>query len=154
MAAWRSTCWAGSPYAATAARSRPRSSAVDGCASWSGSSPPSAVAVVSRDALIEALWGEQLPADPATNLNVVVNRARRALGEPELIQTGGGGYLLRDGTEVVVDVERFEELVGQARAAHGRGDHVSRGAQRRRRAGAVGRTASRGRLRRLGAPAP
>ncbi len=78
--------------------------------------------VVSRDALIDALWGEQLPADPGTNLNVVVNRARRALGEPEVIQTGSGGYLLREGTEVLVDVERFEELVDQARAARTRED--------------------------------
>lgn len=81
--------------------------------------------VVSRDALIEALWGEQLPADPATNLNVVVNRARRALGEPDVLQTASGGYLLRDGTEVRVDVEEFEELVSQARAAGARGDHVA-----------------------------
>ncbi len=73
--------------------------------------------VVSRDALIEALWGEQLPADPATNLNVVVNRARRALGEPEVLQTASGGYVLQSGTDVLVDVERFEELVDQARAA-------------------------------------
>ncbi len=110
--------------------------------------------VVSRDALIEALWGEQLPADPGTNLNVVVNRARRALGEPELIQTASGGYLLRDGTEVLVDVERFEELVGQARAARTRGDDVDGGLRSTGCPGAVGRTPGRGRLRRLGAAAP
>ncbi len=81
--------------------------------------------VVSRDSLIEALWGEQLPADPGTNLNVVVNRARRALGEPDVLQTVSGGYLLRDGTEVLIDVERFEELVGQARAARTRGDDLT-----------------------------
>jgi DNA-binding SARP family transcriptional activator len=81
--------------------------------------------VVSRDVLIEALWGEELPASPGTNLNVVVNRARRALGEPEMIQTAGGGYVLPHGTELVVDVERFEEFVGHARAARSRGDHVT-----------------------------
>lgn len=81
--------------------------------------------VVSRDALIEALWGERLPADPGTNLNVVVNRARRALGDPDLIQTTGSGYQLRDGAEILVDLERFEEYVGQARAARARGDHLS-----------------------------
>ena len=80
--------------------------------------------VVSRDALIEALWGEQLPADPGTNLNVVVNRARRALGETDVLQTASGGYVLLDGTGVLVDVERFEELVTRARAARSRGDGV------------------------------
>jgi len=78
--------------------------------------------VVSRDALIEALWGEQLPADPGTNLNVVVNRARRALGEPDVLQTASGGYVLRDGPGVVIDAERFEELVSRARAARSRDD--------------------------------
>lgn len=78
--------------------------------------------VVTRDALIEALWGEQLPADPATNLNVVVNRARRALGEPDTIQTAEGGYVLRGGPEIVVDVEQFENRVLLALEAHSRGD--------------------------------
>ena len=80
--------------------------------------------VVSRDTLIETLWGEHLPADPGTNLNVVVNRARRALGEDDVLQTASGGYVLRDGMGVLVDVERFEELVSQARAARQRGDDV------------------------------
>ena len=78
--------------------------------------------VVTRDALIEALWGEQLPADPPTNLNVVVNRARRALGDTDLIQTAGGGYLLRSGPGVVVDVEQFEAQVERARDALACGD--------------------------------
>lgn len=73
--------------------------------------------VVSRDALIEALWGDRLPADPATNLNVVVNRARRALGESDCLQTTSGGYLLSPGPGIVVDVERFESRVAQARHA-------------------------------------
>ena len=81
--------------------------------------------VVSRDALIDALWGDQLPADPATNLNVVVNRARRALGQSDVIQTVSGGYVLQDGAEVRVDVERFEELVGKARASRARGDDLT-----------------------------
>ena len=78
--------------------------------------------VVTRDELILALWGQQPPADPSTNLNVVVNRARRALGEPGLIETAGGGYLLRGGPGVLVDVEQFAECVSRARAAHGRDD--------------------------------
>jgi DNA-binding SARP family transcriptional activator len=78
--------------------------------------------VVTRDALIEALWGDQPPADPGTNLNVVVNRARRALGEADLIETAGGGYLLRTGPGIVVDAESFETNVDRARVALERGD--------------------------------
>lgn len=79
--------------------------------------------VASRDALIEALWGEQLPADPATNLNVIVNRARRALGQPAAIVTEGGGYQLRSGPDIVVDVEQFQAHVAEASAAIARADH-------------------------------
>lgn len=78
--------------------------------------------VLSRDALIEALWGEQPPADPATNLNVVVNRARRALRQPGVLETVSGGYLLCRDADIVVDVELFERAVAAARAAHTAGD--------------------------------
>lgn len=87
--------------------------------------------VVSRDALIHALWDDQPPADPAANLNVVVNRARRALGEPGLIQTTGGGYLLAGGPAVLVDAEAFEEHVERARTAHQRGDPAAAAAAAR-----------------------
>ena len=52
--------------------------------------------LVPHDALAEALWPDRLPADPVANLNVLVNRARRALGDPALIVTGTGGYALGD----------------------------------------------------------
>ena len=81
--------------------------------------------VAARDVLIEALWGEALPADPATNLNVIVNRARRALGEPDAILTEGGGYQLRTGPDIVVDVEQFQEHVAEASAALARADHAA-----------------------------
>ncbi|MFL6023884.1 MAG: BTAD domain-containing putative transcriptional regulator, partial [Marmoricola sp.] len=80
--------------------------------------------VVTRDALIEALWGDRPPADPATNLNVIVNRGRRALGEEGVIQTVGGGYVMRAGDGVVVDAEQFEAGVRRATDAHARGDHA------------------------------
>ncbi|MGH2708434.1 MAG: AfsR/SARP family transcriptional regulator, partial [Actinomycetota bacterium] len=35
---------------------------------------------VPRDVLIEALWPATSPANPDLNLNVTINRARRALG--------------------------------------------------------------------------
>jgi len=50
--------------------------------------------LVPHDALADALWPDRLPADPATNLGVLVNRARRALGDPGVIVTGSGGYAL------------------------------------------------------------
>jgi DNA-binding SARP family transcriptional activator len=81
--------------------------------------------VASRDALIEALWGDQLPADPATNLNVIVNRARRALGQPDAILTEGGGYQLRAGPDIAVDMEQFQEQVAHASAALARADHAA-----------------------------
>ncbi|HSV37928.1 MAG TPA: BTAD domain-containing putative transcriptional regulator [Nocardioidaceae bacterium] len=65
---------------------------------------------VSNDALAEALWPSRLPSDPVANLQVLVNRARRALGDASLIITGQGGYTLSAGC--VVDTERFLAAVG------------------------------------------
>src|SRR3954471_13739668 len=47
--------------------------------------------LVPHDALADALWPDRMPADPATNLGVLVNRARRALGDPRVVVTGSGG---------------------------------------------------------------
>jgi DNA-binding SARP family transcriptional activator len=77
--------------------------------------------VVTRDALIRALWGDSPPADPDANLNALVSRARRALGHGALIETVPGGYLLR-GAHVVLDVEEFESAVSRARHAFNVGD--------------------------------
>lgn len=71
--------------------------------------------VVTRDVLVDALWGEQTPADPDANLNVLVNRARRALGNPALIRTVAGGYVLADDTSLVVDTQSFADRVEMAR---------------------------------------
>jgi DNA-binding SARP family transcriptional activator len=68
---------------------------------------------VSHDALAEAIWPDAPPADPAGNLGVLVNRARRALGDPGLIRTGPRGYAL-DG-RCGLDTARFAGLVEQAR---------------------------------------
>lgn len=70
---------------------------------------------VARDALVEALWGDRAPRDPSANLNVLVNRARRALGDPGLIRTVPGGYLLDGGEAVVVDLEVLERAAREAR---------------------------------------
>jgi DNA-binding SARP family transcriptional activator len=75
--------------------------------------------IVPSDVLTELLWGDRPPADPATNLQVLVNRARRALGRAEVIVTGQGGYALADGADVSVDAEQFRDLVGTARTTRG-----------------------------------
>ena len=60
---------------------------------------------VSKDTLAEALWSERLPADPAANIEVLVSRARRALGDPSLILTVPGGYAFAGQGRCVVDAE-------------------------------------------------
>src|SRR5229473_1858840 len=74
---------------------------------------------VSRDALTQALWPQRPPADPAANLRVLVNLARRALGEPALLLTGAGGYSFAGGSACVVDAEVFC-AEGEAGLAAGR----------------------------------
>jgi DNA-binding SARP family transcriptional activator len=74
---------------------------------------------VSHDALTEMLWGERPPADPVANLQVLVNRARRAIGRPELLITGPRGYSLDGGDACGVDAEQFVDGVEQARRLAG-----------------------------------
>ncbi|MGH2704461.1 MAG: BTAD domain-containing putative transcriptional regulator [Actinomycetota bacterium] len=76
-------------------------------------------AFVSRDALADALWPERPPADPDANINVLVNRARRALGDQTLILTGPGGYSLAADDRIQVDAERFLATVDAGRRALG-----------------------------------
>ena len=71
--------------------------------------------LVRHEVLAEALWPDRLPADPVANLGVLVNRARRALGDPTLVLTGTGGYALD--AACTVDVTEFLDAIEQARAA-------------------------------------
>src|SRR5687768_2750565 len=75
--------------------------------------------VVASSTLIDALWGEDLPANPDNALQVRVSKLRRALaalGLPsEVITTRRPGYLL-DVASGEVDALRFAELVARARA--------------------------------------
>jgi len=72
--------------------------------------------VVPADRLVEDLWGERPPGNPANTLQGRVSALRRALGP-----AGGGlvtrapGYLLEAGSEQV-DAGRFERLVAEAMA--------------------------------------
>ncbi|SHK50259.1 DNA-binding transcriptional activator of the SARP family [Pseudonocardia thermophila] len=70
--------------------------------------------LVPHAVLAVALWPERLPADPTGNLGVLVNRARRALGDPASVVTGTGGYALGTCT---VDVAEFTAALDAARAA-------------------------------------
>lgn len=72
--------------------------------------------VVPRDVLIDALWPRTPPADPGASLNVLVNRARKALGEPSPLETGSGGYAFVGDDSWSVDAEAFLALVEQGRA--------------------------------------
>ncbi|MGW3605858.1 BTAD domain-containing putative transcriptional regulator [Micromonospora sp. NPDC005161] len=68
--------------------------------------------VVSADRLIDDLWGDDAPANPAGALQVRVSQLRKALndaepGAREMIESRPPGYLLRAGA---VDADRFAEL--------------------------------------------
>ncbi len=69
--------------------------------------------VVPVDALIEALWGEELPDAPRNALQHHVARLRAVLGQEALVATPDG-YALRQAN---VDALRFEELLADARVA-------------------------------------
>jgi len=65
--------------------------------------------VVSTDRLIEDLWGEDLPANPANALQALVSRLRRAIGA-ETVVTRAPGYLL-DIPGDAVDAVRFRSML-------------------------------------------
>jgi DNA-binding SARP family transcriptional activator len=71
--------------------------------------------LVPKDVLVEALWGDRPPGNPMGNLDVLASRARRALGEPSLIQAVSGGLVLASDDRIEVDAERFSAAVGRGR---------------------------------------
>ena len=71
--------------------------------------------VVPAEHLIDAVWGEELPEDPKSTLQVHVSRLRSALGS-NAIEGRAPGYLLRADPEEV-DALRFEALLRAARGA-------------------------------------
>ena len=74
---------------------------------------------VSRDALVDRLWGEHPPAGAQHTLEVYVSRLRKTL-EPaagcQVVLTRPGAYVLR-ATGEHIDVRRFERLAGEGRRA-------------------------------------
>jgi DNA-binding SARP family transcriptional activator/ABC-type branched-subunit amino acid transport system substrate-binding protein len=76
--------------------------------------------VVSRDRLIDELWGERAPASAVKTVQTYVSNLRKALGNG-LLLTRGHGYVL----QVVpgqVDADRVEALVREGRDALETGD--------------------------------
>lgn len=81
--------------------------------------------VVSVDALIDAIWGENAPETAAGAIHGSVSRLRKALepeGAPyEILRTHPPGYTLAV-APAELDRERFSRLAAEGRAALARGD--------------------------------
>ncbi|WP_090766740.1 BTAD domain-containing putative transcriptional regulator [Nonomuraea maritima] len=71
--------------------------------------------IVTRTRLVDWIWGARPPADEVNALQALVSRLRRVLPDG-VIEADSGGYRLAVKADAV-DVCRFEQLVGQARAA-------------------------------------
>jgi DNA-binding SARP family transcriptional activator len=76
--------------------------------------------VVSRDRLIDALWGERAPGTAEHSLDVAVSRLRKAFAPDEPLVTRSGGYLLA-AEPVQIDAHRFERLLEAGRTANADG---------------------------------
>src|SRR5438034_3531376 len=73
--------------------------------------------VVSRDRLIDELWGDRPPGTAAHSLDVQVSRLRKALEPAEPLSTRATGYLLAVDPEHV-DAFQFERLLEEGRRAN------------------------------------
>ncbi|MDH2427172.1 BTAD domain-containing putative transcriptional regulator [Sphaerisporangium sp. TRM90804] len=76
---------------------------------------------VSAETLTDALWGERPEARPGKNLQVLVHRLRRSLGDPHRIRHDRAGYALLADTEEV-DLWHFADLARRGRQALVRDD--------------------------------
>ncbi|MFC7587889.1 BTAD domain-containing putative transcriptional regulator [Nonomuraea antimicrobica] len=72
---------------------------------------------VTADRLIDDLWGEDLPGNPANTLQVKISQLRRALGRDRVVHESAGYRLRLDQPTDEVDAERFQSLVTEARSA-------------------------------------
>ena len=71
---------------------------------------------VSQATLVEALWGEEPPLDPANALQSLVSRLRRGLGDADVVVAMGGGYRLNVERDDV-DMHRFADAARLGRDA-------------------------------------
>ncbi|SDI16684.1 DNA-binding transcriptional activator of the SARP family [Sinosporangium album] len=77
--------------------------------------------VISRDELIDAIWGHRPPSAARSNVHTYVTALRRLL-TGDLLVTTPPGYLLRLGREQL-DSRRFEATLAQARGRRTAGEH-------------------------------
>ncbi len=84
----------------------------------------SANEVVSRDRLIDELWGERPPPSAAHTLDAYVHRLRRALGArgAEILRTRAPGYLISI-SSADLDLHRFRLLADEGGRALAAGSH-------------------------------
>jgi DNA-binding SARP family transcriptional activator len=78
---------------------------------------------VSTDRLIDALWGEQPPRTASTSLQNFISQLRKTVGA-EVLVTKPPGYALAIRPEQL-DLERFRQLVAEARSAPEPGQRAS-----------------------------
>ncbi|SDM06507.1 BTAD domain-containing putative transcriptional regulator [Nonomuraea jiangxiensis] len=71
---------------------------------------------VTADRLIDDLWGEEPPGNPANTLQVKVSQLRRALGRDRVVHESAGYRLRLDRSADEVDSQCFQSLVTQARS--------------------------------------
>src|SRR5262245_55221732 len=79
-------------------------------------------AVVSRDRLVDELWGERAPASAQRSLDTYVYRLRTLLGGDRIERQPPGYRLHLEPGEL--DLDRFEALLEQGRSAAAAGDPV------------------------------
>ena len=79
---------------------------------------------VPREALVDALWGEDPPATAAHALDVYASRVRKTLGGDGLLESRGGSFRLNVPDESV-DVGRFERLLAEVRGTPDPGQRLA-----------------------------
>jgi len=84
---------------------------------------------VSVDALVDSLWGEDVPASAIKMVHVYVSQLRKVL-PPALLRTQPPGYVLEVAPETV-DLVQFTRLRNEGRAALAEGDAASASARLR-----------------------
>src|SRR2546430_10151209 len=82
---------------------------------------------LTRDVIIDQLWGEEPPATAAKVLQNCISALRKELpGAADTLRTVGGAYCLALGPGEL-DRDRFKRLVSEGRAALAEGEHEGAG---------------------------
>lgn len=76
--------------------------------------------VVSRDRLVDALWGESPPSSAANSVHIYVSQLRKVLGDGCLLTRGHGYVLAVEPGQL--DFDRFERLLDEGRTLLAGGD--------------------------------